>query len=450
MTVVSQDDKVRAEQVRLLYEAIPASIFATVFIASILVSILWSSGVSRNDLIIWLALSFLFSLLRFIFYNQYKRKKDNDDKLEKYERNFLIGTALSALAWGLVPVALYPENITFQVVVAFALAGMSAGAVTSLSFNLTTIRVFLFVSLIPLIVRFFSSEDYILEAMGVMVMAHLGLLLVSAKRIYVNTEQNIVLRLDSDRREHELERVIAERERLDEMKNDFISTVSHELRTPLTSIRGSLGLLLGGVVCEIPRQAEAMLDIACNNTERLLLLINDILDLQKIESGKLKFKFEAVDLHQFLVDGLRINEGLANEYELVFNLKEGAQNVYVQADSERLLQVLSNLLSNAAKFSPCNGVVDVSYGVIDQHVKIQVADRGVGIPKEFYKDVFGKFTQADTSDTKKTRGAGLGLSISKHIVEKHNGTIGFQSEEGVGTTFYIELPILPVPVVAGK
>ena len=442
MAVVSQDSKVRAEQIRMLYESIPASIFATLFISLVLAFILLSSSIPRANLFIWLSLPFIFSFGRFVAYKKYAANKDyGENELDKHERNIIIGTVLSAFVWGLAPIVLYPDDITFQVVIAFALAGMSAGAVTSLSFRLVTIKLFLFISLTPLIVRFIINDNFILQAMGVMVIAHLVLLLISAKRIYVNTEQNIVLRLNSDRRENELERVIDERERLDELKSDFISTVSHELRTPLTSIRGSLGLLIGGAICELPKQAKDVLAIAGNNTERLLLLINDILDMQKVESGGLMFNYEPLELNQFLDNAIRVNEGFAKEYGVSFSLEVYPETIYIHADSDRLLQVMNNLLSNAAKYSHRNTAINVSCEVLNEHVRILIADNGMGIPREFQKDVFSKFAQADTSDTKKVRGTGLGLSISKHIVEKHNGTIGFQSEEGVGSTFYVELPI---------
>lgn len=442
MVVVSQDDKVRAEQIRMLYEAIPVSIVATLFVSLVLVFILLSSSIPRENLFIWLSLPFVFGFGRFVIYKKYLANKyPGDDELDKHERNIIIGTVLSALVWGSAPIVLHSDNITFQVVIAFALAGMSAGAVSSLSFRLSTIKLFLFISLIPLIIRFISNDSIILQAMGVMVIAHLVLLLISAKRIYVNTEQNIMLRLESDRREHELERIIAERERLDELKSDFISTVSHELRTPLTSIRGSLGLLIGGAICELPKQAKGVLAIAGNNTERLLLLINDLLDMQKVESGGLRFNHEPIEINQLLDNAIHVNEGLANEYGVSFSLKLCPEPVYIHADSNRLLQVMNNLLSNAAKYSHRNNAINVSCEVLNERVRILIADNGMGIPREFQKDVFNKFSQADTSDTKKVRGTGLGLSISKYIVEKHNGTIGFQSEEGVGSTFYVELPI---------
>ncbi|MDH5654748.1 MAG: PAS domain S-box protein [Spirochaetia bacterium] len=234
-------------------------------------------------------------------------------------------------------------------------------------------------------------------------------------------------------------RDITERKRIDKMKNEFISTVSHELRTPLTSIRGSLGLISGGAVGELPQKAVDLLHIANNNTERLLLLINDILDIQKIESGQMAFKFNNISLIPFLEQALKDNAGFADQHRVKFVLVKKIDEAKIYGDRDRLMQVMANLLSNAAKFSPEGETIEVSiarHG--SQLIRISVTDHGPGIPKDFQDKVFEKFTQSDSSDTKKKGGTGLGLSIAKIIMEKHGGLIDFVSHEGVGTTFFIE------------
>ena len=236
-------------------------------------------------------------------------------------------------------------------------------------------------------------------------------------------------------------RDITERKEMEKMKNEFISTVSHELRTPLTSIRGSLGLLSGGAVGELPPQAKEMLKIAGNNTERLLLLINDILDIQKIESGQVSFKFQSVELSSFLEDSIRDHSEYGKQYGVTFVLKKSPENIYIYADRDRMMQVMANLLSNAAKFSPENETVEISAIRHDnKSIRISVSDHGPGIPENFQPVLFEKFTQSDSSDTRKKGGTGLGLNISKIIVERHGGNIGFVSREGIGTTFFFELP----------
>jgi len=235
-------------------------------------------------------------------------------------------------------------------------------------------------------------------------------------------------------------RDISERKRMERLKSEFISTVSHELRTPLTSIRGSLGLIAGGAVGAIPASARGMLDIAKNNTERLLILINDILDMEKMESGRMAFKFKAVAIPELVESALAANVAYAEQHEVRLVCAQPLDAAWVFADPDRLLQVMANLLSNAAKFSPAGSEVQVTVARHEGCLRISVADRGAGIPEEFWPKVFERFTQSDASDTRRVGGTGLGLSISKVIVERHGGRIGFVSRDGAGTTFFFDLP----------
>lgn len=237
-------------------------------------------------------------------------------------------------------------------------------------------------------------------------------------------------------------RDITERKQMEIMKNEFISTVSHELRTPLTSIRGSLGLITGGAVGEVSPQIEEMLKIASNNTERLLILINDILDIQKMEAGKMAFRFENINLREFLENVIKENSGYASQHNVSYVLKEFPSSLRVFADKDRMAQVMANLLSNAAKFSREGDSVEVTVARHEQAIRISVTDHGVGISEEFHHSVFEKFTQSDSSDTRQKGGTGLGLSITRLIIEKHGGRIDFVSRVGVGTTFFFELPEL--------
>lgn len=235
---------------------------------------------------------------------------------------------------------------------------------------------------------------------------------------------------------------ITERKEMDRLKREFISTVSHELRTPLTSIRGSLGLISGGAVGKVSKKALEMIAMAEKNTESVINLVNDILDMEKLDSGSMEFRFKAVDLTRLVKHGIEINRGYADQYNIEFVLVESAEGFKVHGDSDRLIQVLANLLSNAAKFSPEGENVEIAVSRQNGLARVSVSDRGPGIPEDFRDNVFAKFTQADSSDTRKAGGTGLGLNISKTIVDKHGGTIGFDTEAGVGTTFYFELPIL--------
>jgi PAS domain S-box-containing protein len=234
-------------------------------------------------------------------------------------------------------------------------------------------------------------------------------------------------------------RDVSERKKLDQIKSDFVSVVSHELRTPLTSIRGSLGLLAGGVAGEIAEPARGLIEIAAKNSDRLVRLINDILDVEKVESGSMHFRFQLVDLAALIAQAVESNQAYAQPFNVRFVVIQPLPEVRVRADPDRLLQVLANLLSNAAKFSPRGGQVEIAVTVENGRVAVAVTDHGKGIPPDFHHRVFERFAQADASSTRQKGGTGLGLSIAKAIVERHGGHIGFETRPEAGTTFTFDL-----------
>jgi two-component system sensor histidine kinase/response regulator len=235
---------------------------------------------------------------------------------------------------------------------------------------------------------------------------------------------------------------ITERKRLETMKSDFISNVSHELRTPLTSIRGSLGLVASGVMGPLPPATQGMIDVACKNTERLVRLVNDILDIQKIESGKMQMTLRSTEIMPLVVQVIESHRGYAQSCGVDVVVAAALPGIFVELDPDRLTQVIANLLSNACKFSPKGESVTVAVTGAERRVRISVSDRGPGIPEAFRSHVFQKFAQAETADTRlvQGKGTGLGLSISKAIMDALGGTIGFDSEAGRGSTFHVELP----------
>ena len=232
-----------------------------------------------------------------------------------------------------------------------------------------------------------------------------------------------------------------ERRKVERMKNEFISTINHELRTPLTSIHGSLGLVMGGAVGEVSEQALSLISMAYRNSRQLNNLINDILDIEKIEAGALDYRFEPVDMGSVVAECVENSQSFATVHNTSIRLGEIPRKALVYGEKVRLGQVMMNLLSNAAKFTRDGTEVQVDVHVGETTVTVFVRDHGPGIPDDFQDRIFHKFAQADSSDSRSKGGTGLGLSIAKAIVEKHGGTIGFESNQEGGTTFYFQIPL---------
>jgi len=233
---------------------------------------------------------------------------------------------------------------------------------------------------------------------------------------------------------------ISERKRMDRLKDEFVSTVSHELRTPLTSIAGSLGLLIGGAVGNLPEPAARLIRIAQSNSQRLVRLINDILDIEKMESGQTTFKFKRLSARSLAEQVIEANRGYADGFYVRVSLDADSAVGEVYADPDRLAQVITNLLSNAIKFSPPDSEVLVAIDERDQTVRVTVRDHGPGIPNNFRPRIFEKFAQADATNARQKGGTGLGLSIVKQIVTRLGGAVGFRDAPDGGTVFYVDLP----------
>jgi PAS domain S-box-containing protein len=236
-------------------------------------------------------------------------------------------------------------------------------------------------------------------------------------------------------------RDITERQAVERLKSEFVSTVSHELRTPLTSIRGSLGLLAAGLLGELPEKGQRMLDIAIGNTDRLVRLINDILDLERMDSGRVELRRRAVDAGDLVKQAVDVMQPMAERAGI--DLRAEAAHCSLRVDSDRMLQTLTNLLSNAIKFSPRGATVTVSAAPDGESFTFRVADEGRGIPHDKLETVFERFQQVDASDSREKGGTGLGLAICRSIVQAHGGRLWAESTVGAGSTFHVALPLQP-------
>ncbi len=233
-----------------------------------------------------------------------------------------------------------------------------------------------------------------------------------------------------------------ERAALDRMKDEFVSTVSHELRTPLTSMRASLGLIASGALVNRPDKQQQMLSIAIGNTDRLVSLVNDILELERIGSGKAELHYSNVEAHTLMRHAAELLGASATKARIEFDFD--FERLIVWADGDRILQTVTNLISNALKFTPPGGAITLSTRRIsDTEAQLEVHDTGRGIPPDKLEHIFGRFQQVDASDSRAMGGTGLGLAICRSIISQHGGRIWAESEPGQGASFLFTLPTRP-------
>lgn len=538
------------EQVQLLYAALPLSILATFINGSILVYI-ERTVIPTKALIIWFSCLSIAMLFRGIIYLLHKFEKPWSIHDGRWYNLNIVGVTLAALAWAGTSIFLYPsDSIAHQAFLGLVIAGMSAGAISTLTHSKPAITIFLSGLLLPLAAQFFLQATEFGIAMGSMVILYYVILSSTAIKTFNNSYQNIELRFKAEAQQVALKQSeekyesifhsaplgilhygldgkitsfnpmaldlmetddstllntnlvsdlidqnfvnaiyaslqgelgqykgstqalvtssnkpirmfcrgtydingdisggvsiledITEETRVDRLKNEFISTVSHELRTPLTAINGASSILLNMKSHLSEEQVDPLISNINRNSDRLLQLVNDILDVEKISTGKMDFKFNKAELSDLLNQSVSDNQMYAEKHQVKFVLEDCPENIALVVDNFRFQQVMANLLSNAAKFSEQNSHIKVGANKQKDNIRVFVRDTGPGIAPEFREKIFDKFTQHDSGDTRQVGGTGLGLTISKKIVEKMHGNLGFESEVGNGSTFYFDLPI---------
>ena len=539
------------ERLSLLHRGLPAAVAGNIILSLILIYI-QKPAIETSVLFAWLAAMSLILMWRLFIFYQFHHQPVSTDRKNQLIR-LRVSTITTGLIWAFAPAFLFPENdIAHQTTLSFVLAGVCAGAASSLSVDRISAFGFIVPPLLSLTLAFLLEGGKISLTMALMTTLFLSFITFSCVRGERQFRENIYLRSLALQREAALsnsearlrslfdlspfgivlidynsgdiiemnDRIlslsgytkdeflrldqweltpkdyekqelamranlvqtgrygpyekeiiqrdgtrtpvllngvlieedngrkllwsiiedISDRKRIEKMKSEFVSTVSHELRTPLTAISGAITLLSNHFTNEWPEPMRNMLRIAQSNSKRLSHLINDLLDIEKIVSGKMDFNLASQAILPVVEHAIEMSGPYAFEYGVKLDLSEHSVNANVLIDPARMQQVLANLLSNAIKFSPRGESVVISVeSKPNDTVRISVRDFGHGVPASFRDRIFQKFSQADSSDKRAKGGTGLGLAITKELVEKMNGNIGFESEEGKGSTFWVEL-----------
>jgi len=543
-------EAILSEQTASLYQAMPISLFASLLNAIILCWLL-ADNVNHTLIYLWLGISIGVTLFRASIWYAFRKFSSFIRDTSSWVNLFNTGVVLAAISWSFPSVFLFNHaDIVHQTFMAFIIAGISAGSVSSLAHLRFPIMSFLSFLLIPLSVRYFIQENIVSSAMGFLTLLFYVFNIRSATSFYNSTRQNIELRLNAIDNENSLresernvrtlvnsiplgvfnynsngeitrcnqtlsnmtgkteEQIIgtklinkencgdfcqaildslegknayflgktqlfdlpgtrkirtlmrglrdhdnninggvcviediSEEERLDKLKNDFVSVVSHELRTPLTTIVGTLKLINSGAISLTDSRASQMISMALNNSTRLHTLINNLLDINKLEQQQIAFDGKEINLLKLAAEAVEKNKTLETSHHVTIELDQSSEPIVILGDKYRLLQAVNNVISNAAKFSPKYGVILIRVGKHENSAVLTIRDNGPGIPQKFQDKIFEKFYQIDSSTVRRFEGSGLGLSIAKSIISQHRGKITVQSQEGCGATFIMEFPL---------
>ncbi len=432
------ETRIRNEEIRMLYSAIPFSAFATVVVSLIYLVILFEHAQSRQNLLTWFALMLLITAARGWDTWRYQRAAPAlKQRTGLWEKRFLLGTTLAGTGWGMLAWMGYSTVNEYQALIVVGLIGVCGGAMSTLSYKKQALAFFLIPAL-GLLELFLITETT--EFSGVtayLVAFYMVFTLFTSKRIYQNTHANVRLRMEADVREKTLLKTKEDAERANQAKSEFLSHMSHELRTPLNAIIGFTQLLeYDNQLNE--RQRQQIQEIAQAGSH-LLSLVNRILDLSRIEEGSLQLSIRPVSVNALLNECLSLTRSLAEKH--LVTLSSALDRQYtVQADYTALKQVLLNLLSNAIKYNKAGGSVFIHCSMsADDSVRIHVRDTGIGLSLEQIEYIFEPFNRLDSA-SRKIEGTGIGLTITRDLVKHMHGKLGAEGKISRGSLFWVELP----------
>jgi signal transduction histidine kinase len=450
---VDLEARVLRAEVALVYSEARTGFAVSLVNGAAIGALLWDA-VARPLLVGWLGLLVVVSAARAMLVSAHgKAEARGEVDSALWRTRFVVSSFAGGVVWGVLGTVVFPPaSLPLDLAIGFVLAGLAAGAVSYFSAVPAAYYAFAVTGLLPYAARLLALGGFVPIACGGLTLLFLVALAANARRVhrvisesfrarFANEDLARRLRIEVEERAKAEERRAAERRVIDQMKSEFIATVSHELRTPLTSIQGSIDLLAGGVAGTLPEMAADLVGTASANAKRLRLLVDDLLDFEKLSAGRMTLLRRRVPLGPIVDGAVSGAAPFARQFNVrIDRVGDRTADPVADTDPDRLGQVLMNLLSNAVKFSKEGGAVEVSLGVEGARAVIMVQDHGIGIPESFHARMFQKFSQVDSSDTRARGGTGLGLSISKAIVDQLEGEIGFESKVDEGTTFWVKLP----------